>query len=52
MTELILARANWLRYQTSHGVLSGLWNKYVGDEARAASLPTVPVTSPYAQQSS
>lgn len=39
--------SNWLRYQTSHGVLDGLWAKYVGEDARAAGLPTVPVTSPY-----
>jgi ABC-type amino acid transport substrate-binding protein len=39
---------NWLMYQTSHGMLAGLWNKYVGDGARAAGLPTVPVKSPYA----
>jgi len=39
---------NWLMYQTSHGMLAGLWNKYIGDNARAAGLPTVPVKSPYA----
>lgn len=43
---------NWLRYQISHGVLAGLWNKYIGDAARAAGLPTVAVNSPYAQSSS
>lgn len=30
---------NWLRYRTTYGVLSGLWNKYVGDEARVRVFP-------------
>ncbi len=38
---------NWLRYQTSHGVLEGLWNKWIGNGAKRLGLPTVPVTSPF-----
>ncbi|CDX33204.1 exported hypothetical protein [Mesorhizobium sp. SOD10] len=38
---------NWLRYQTSHGVLSALWAKYVGNAATAAGIPTTPITSPW-----
>jgi ABC-type amino acid transport substrate-binding protein len=38
---------NWIRYQTSHGVLEGLWNKYVGDNARKIGLPSIALKSPF-----
>jgi polar amino acid transport system substrate-binding protein len=38
---------NWIRYQTSHGVLEGLWNKYVGDNARKIGLPSIAIRSPF-----
>jgi ABC-type amino acid transport substrate-binding protein len=38
---------NWIRYQTSHGVLEGLWNKYVGDNAHKIGLPSIAVKSPF-----
>jgi len=38
---------NALLYYTSHGTLRGMWNQWVGDAARAAGLPTVPVNLPY-----
>jgi ABC-type amino acid transport substrate-binding protein len=38
---------NWIRYQTSHGVLEGLWNKYVGDNARKLGLPSIAIRSPF-----
>ncbi|HEY0247285.1 MAG TPA: transporter substrate-binding domain-containing protein [Gryllotalpicola sp.] len=38
---------NSLLYYASHGTLKGLWNKWIGDQATSAGLPTVPVTLPY-----
>jgi ABC-type amino acid transport substrate-binding protein len=38
---------NSLLYLTSHGTLAGLWNRWIGDAATAAGLPTVPVRFPY-----
>jgi ABC-type amino acid transport substrate-binding protein len=37
----------WIQYQTSHGVLEGLWNKYVGNDARKLNLPSVAIKSPF-----
>jgi ABC-type amino acid transport substrate-binding protein len=35
---------NWLRYQGTHNVLSGLWNKWVGNDVRSKyKLPVVQV---------
>jgi ABC-type amino acid transport substrate-binding protein len=35
---------NWLRYQATHNVLSGLWNKWVGNDVRTKyRLPVVQV---------
>jgi ABC-type amino acid transport substrate-binding protein len=35
---------NWLRYQATHNVLSGLWNKWVGNDVRSKyHLPVVQV---------
>lgn len=42
---------NWFAYATSHGLLEGWWNKWVGDDARALGLPTTPVRSPWASTS-
>ena len=37
---------NWLRYQATHNVLSGLWNKWVGNEVRTQfHLPVAVVGS-------
>lgn len=38
---------NWLSYQTTHGVLSSLWDKFVANDAHAHGVPSVGVTSPY-----
>ena len=35
----------WLRYETSHNNLAGLWDKYVGNDARKMGLQSVSVTS-------
>ncbi len=35
----------WLRYETSHNTLAGLWDKYVGNSARKLGLQSVSVTS-------
>lgn len=35
----------WLRYETSHNTLAGLWNKYVGNDARKLGLQSVSITS-------
>jgi ABC-type amino acid transport substrate-binding protein len=37
---------NWLRYQGTHNILSGLWNKWVGNDVRTKyKLPVVQVGS-------
>ncbi len=38
---------NWLHYNTIRGRLSSFWNERVGNAARAAGVPTVPVYSPW-----
>lgn len=38
---------NWFAYATSHGLLEGWWNTWVGDDARALGLSTTPVRSPW-----
>jgi len=35
----------WLRYETSHNNLAGLWDKYVGNDARKLGLQSVSVKS-------
>ncbi len=35
----------WLRYETSHNTLAGLWDKYVGNDARKLGLQSVSVKS-------
>ncbi len=35
----------WLRYETSHNTLAGLWDKYVGNSARKLGLQSVSVQS-------
>ena len=35
----------WLRYETSHNTLAGLWDQYVGNDARKLGLQSVSVTS-------
>lgn len=35
----------WIRYETSHNNLAGLWDKYVGNDARKLGLQSVSVTS-------
>lgn len=35
----------WLRYETSHNNLAGLWDMYVGNDARKMGLQSVSVTS-------
>jgi ABC-type amino acid transport substrate-binding protein len=35
----------WLRYETSHNTLAGLWDKYVGNDARKLGLKSVSVKS-------
>lgn len=35
----------WLRYETSHNNLAGLWDQYVGNDARKLGLQSVSVTS-------
>jgi ABC-type amino acid transport substrate-binding protein len=38
----------WLRYETSHNTLAGLWDKYVGNDARKLGLQSVSVKSSWA----
>jgi ABC-type amino acid transport substrate-binding protein len=35
----------WLRYETSHNTLAGLWDKYVGNDARKLGLQSVSIKS-------
>jgi ABC-type amino acid transport substrate-binding protein len=35
----------WLRYETSHNTLAGLWDKYVGNNARKIGLQSVSIKS-------
>ena len=34
---------NWLNYQISHGTLATQWNQWIGDDARALGLQTIPI---------
>lgn len=38
----------WLRYETSHNNLAGLWDSYVGNDARKLGLQSFSVKSAYA----
>ena len=42
-TKAQLWISNWLSYQMSHGTLATLWNQWIGDDARALGLQTVPI---------
>ena len=39
----------WLRYETSHNTLAGLWDQYVGNDARKLGLQSVSVSSSWAK---
>lgn len=39
----------WLRYETSHNTLGGLWDKYVGNNARKLGLQSVSVYSEWSR---
>lgn len=39
----------WLRYETSHNTLAGLWDNYVGDDARKLGLQSISLSSPWAK---
>jgi polar amino acid transport system substrate-binding protein len=43
-TKAQLWITNWLSYQISHGTLATQWNKWIGDDARALGLQTIPIT--------
>jgi ABC-type amino acid transport substrate-binding protein len=42
-TKAQLWLTNWLSYQISHGVVARQWNQWIGDDARALGLQTIPV---------
>jgi polar amino acid transport system substrate-binding protein len=42
-TKAQLWITNWLSYQISHGTLATQWNKWIGDDARALGLQTIPI---------
>ena len=42
-TKAQLWLTNWLSYQISHGVVANQWNQWIGDDARALGLQTIPV---------
>ena len=42
-TKMQLWMTNWLSYQISHGTLATQWNKWIGDDARALGLQTIPI---------
>ena len=39
----------WLRYETSHNELAGLWDKYVGNAARRLGLQSVSISSEWSR---
>jgi polar amino acid transport system substrate-binding protein len=39
----------WLRYETSHNTLAGLWDDYVGDDARKLGLQSISLSSSWAK---
>jgi polar amino acid transport system substrate-binding protein len=46
-TKAQLWISNWLNYQVSHGNLATQWNKWIGDDARALGLQTIPISDPW-----
>jgi len=42
--KMQLWMTNWLSYQISHGVLQTQWDKWIGNDARASGLQTIPIT--------
>jgi polar amino acid transport system substrate-binding protein len=42
-TKAQLWITNWLSYQVSHGTLATQWNQWIGDDARALGLQTIPI---------
>ena len=51
-TKAQLWISNWLNYQVSHGNLATQWNKWIGDDARALGLQTIPISDPWTDRSS
>jgi polar amino acid transport system substrate-binding protein len=43
-TKAQLWITNWLSYQISHGTLATQWDKWIGNDARALGLQTIPIT--------